>query len=125
MSLRPIFSLASLQTPEQGPKGIYTPFLFNTQNSQNIIGDLASEQQSGAFEAPQTIWIDNRFNAQPVEFQFLGLPLVIQVRAGRQGVYPLVCANGIVRWSANSAQTAVDVPAIMFNVALQPWWQDV
>lgn len=124
MALKQIIPVSLLQQPEQGPKAVYTPFLFNTRGVQVIADDLAFEQQSGAFEIPQAIWIDNKFNAQNLTLQFLGLPLVIQVRAGRQGVYPIVCTSGIARWTAFSTGN-VDVPAVMFNTAIQPWWQDV
>jgi len=125
MALKPSIPINSLQQPEQGARAIFTPFLFNTRNSQNVFDDLVLESSDGLFLLPQAIWIDNRFNAQPITLQFMGLPMVLQVRAGRQGVYPVICTTGAARWTASSAQTAVDVPAVMFNVALQPWWQDV
>ena len=125
MALRPIFPVAIGQVSKIGPKGVFVNLGFNTLNSQIITGDLTEEQQQDAFDVPQSVWIDNRFNAQPMTLQFLGLPLVLQVRAGRQGVYPLVCATGITRWTAQSVQTAVDVPTVFFNFQAVPWWQDV
>lgn len=125
MALRPIFPISIGQISKIGPKGISVNLPFNTNGSQIVTGDLMTEQQQEAFDVPQSIWIDNRLNAQPLLLQFLGLPMVLQIRAGRQGIYPLVCATGITRWTANSAQTAVDVPTVMFNFAAVPWWQDV
>jgi len=122
---KPSIPINLLQQPEQGARCIFTPFLFATRAAQVVFDDLALEQSKGDFQVPQAVWVDNRLNAQPLTLQFLGLPIILQVRAGRQGIYPIVSTTGITRWTAASAQTAVDVPAAMFNISIPTWWQDV
>lgn len=124
MAVRPTFNLPTNQYPDQGPMGILCNLGFSTLASQVISDDLGLEQQTGVFEGPQAAWIDNRLNAQAVAVTFLGLNFTLQVRAGRQGIYPIITAAGICRWSARSPQILVDVPMILINQPMSYWFQD-
>ena len=119
---RPIFPVASNAIPDQGSKGVVVNFDFTNINTVN--GDLTIEQQQNGISFIQSIWIDNRNNAQPFVITFLGLLYTVQVRAGRQGLYPVYTVNGDVRFTAVS-NGAVIVPTIMFNMQQTNWWQDV
>jgi len=122
MAIRTIFPVAQNAVPEQGSKGVVVNFDFTTINV--VSGDLTQEQSVNGISYIQAMWIDNRANAQAFAITFLGLLYTIQVRAGRQGIYPVFVAQGDVKFTAVS-NGAVIVPTIMFNCLMQPWFQDV
>lgn len=119
MAQRATFQLPNSQKPLQGPVGISVPFDFTTRDT--VAGDLALEQMSGSIEFVQAIFIDNRLNTKPFTITFNGLQYTIQVKAGRQGIFPVLCAIGVCSFSATSPAAALIVPTIMFNVQ-QPYF---
>lgn len=125
--MRSAFPMARNANPEQGSKGVVVNFDFTAAGSNGapINGDLTLEQQNNQIGFIQSIWIDNRLAAQPFTLTFLGLNYVIQVRAGRQGSYPVYGASGDVKFTANANGGIILVPTIMFNFLETPWWQDV
>jgi hypothetical protein len=123
MAVRPSFPVARNAQPEQGSKGTPVNFDFTLINVVN--GDLMLEQGQNGISFVQSIWIDNRLNAQAFVITFLGLSYTIQVRAGRQGTYPVYNTSGDIRFTATSNGAGIIVPTIMFNFLETPWWQDV
>lgn len=110
------FSLPNTQKPVQGPVGINVDFSF-TALIQQISSDLALEQMQGVIEFVQSIYIDNRLNAQPFVITFSGLQQTIQCRPGRSGIFPVIAANGSLAFTAVSPVAApLTVRTIMMNV---------
>ena len=118
MAVRMTFQMPNTQIPAQGPVGIPIAFDFTTR--QQISGDLALEQMQGAIEFVQSIFIDNRFNVQPFTISFGGMGYTIQVKPGRQGIWPVLAANGAMNFSGAS-NGGIVVPVIMFNT-MQPYF---
>jgi hypothetical protein len=125
--MRSAFPVARNANPDQGSKGLPVNFDFTAAGSNGtaINGDLTVEMQQNQIAFVQSIWIDNRLAAQPFVITFLGFNYVIQVRAGRQGAYPVYGVSGDLRYTANSNGGIILVPTIMFNFLETPWWQDV
>lgn len=125
--MKTMFPIPNTQEPNQGPKGLLAPLLFATRASIVVSDDTMVEQQSGAFEGPQCAWIDNRQNTQAVAVTFLGLNYTLQVRAGRQGLFPVLVAAGVCRWTAAVANNAqlIDVPMVLVNQNMGAWFMDV
>jgi hypothetical protein len=109
-------------TPVSGSIGIPVPFDFT--NKQQVSGDLTLEQMQSSIEYVQSIFIDNRANAQPFTIQFSGLQYTIQVKPGRQGIWPVLAAIGALQFTAVSAGGVV-VPTIMFNAVMPYFFWDV
>jgi hypothetical protein len=123
MASRVASPVARNAQPEQGSKGVPVNFDFTATNV--VSSDLTIEMQSNQISFVQSVWIDNRLNAQPFVLTFLGLNYTVQVRAGRQGTYPVYSTSGDLRFTATSVGAAIIVPTIMFNFLETPWWQDV
>jgi hypothetical protein len=127
--MRSAFPVAREAVAEQGSKGLPVNFDFTPAYviaaGYVINGDLTVEMQQNQISLVQAIWIDNRLNASPFVITFLGLNYALQVRAGRQGTYPVIATSGPLRFTAVSVNSAVVVPTVMFNFNETPWWQDV
>lgn len=113
---RPSFALPNSQIPTQGPVGI--PVALDFTASDNVVGDLTTEQQNGVIDFVQAIWIDNRLNTKTLLITFSGLQQTLSIRAGRQGCYPVLPGPGRLSWNASSVGSGVLVSTIMFNVKL-------
>jgi hypothetical protein len=122
MAQRAAFQIAVGATPKQGAVGIAINFDFTAV--QVITSDLALEQQQGAIDFVQSIFIDNRLNAQPFVIVFSGLRYTIQCRAGRQGIFPVIAATGNLGFTATSTGGII-VPAIMMNTSAPAFVWDV
>lgn len=114
------FALPNSQIPVQGPAGINGELNFVAVD--NVTGDLALEQASGTLDFIQSIWIDNSLNTKSLSIIFSGTGQKITVKAGRQGIYPVIASNGSLSWRATSVAAAVIVPVIFMNVQ-QPYFQ--
>lgn len=124
MPARMSFQLPNTQKPTQGPCAVNVALDFTAVD--NVSGDLALEQSSGTLEYVQSIFIDNSLNTKSLSITFSGLGYKITVKAGQQGLFPVVIPNGTVSWRAQSVGAAVLVPCIMFNVEQTPFlWQAV
>ena len=123
MASKVAFPLSFNSQPEEGVKGLPYNLDFTAVTAFNF--DIAIEQQSNMIATVQSVWIDNHANLQPMTIAFgSSLGHVLQIRAGRQGVYPVFSTSGILRIGAFSTG-AVIVPIILFNVQLTPWYQDI
>lgn len=111
---RASFQLPNTQKPSQGPAAISVPMDFTGGKTQ-VNGDLALEQMTGTLEFVQSIFIDNRLNAQPFTITFSGTSYTIQCKAGRQGIFPVIAANGALSFTAVS-NGGVIVPTLFMNV---------
>lgn len=120
MPVRPSFSLPNSQLPVEGPAGIPVNLDFSTVD--NVTGDFTLEQAQGTLGFIQSVYIDNSLNTKSLSIVFPGLNYKITVKAGRQGIFPVIVPNGIFSWRAQSVGAAVVVPVIFMNVA-QPYFQ--
>lgn len=120
MASRSAFPLPNTQKPNAGPVGVNVALDFTTVD--NVAGDLALEQMQGQIEYVQAIYIDNSKNTKSLTITFGGIGYSITVKAGRQGIFPVVAPQGSLRWTAQSIAAVVVVPVILFNVQ-QPYFQ--
>lgn len=114
------FQLPNSQKPTQGPCGVNVALDFTTVD--NVVGDLALEQLTGTLEFIQSIYIDNSLNTKSLTIVFSGTQYTITIKAGVQGIFPVIAANGSLSWRAKSVGAAVVVPCIMMNEQ-QPYFQ--
>jgi len=120
MPARMSFPLPNTKNPVSGPVGI--PVSLDFTATDNVRGDLALEQMQGVLDFVQAIYIDNSANTKSLKITFSGLAYSITVKAGRQGVFPVLAQQGALSWQAQSIGAALVVPVIMFNVQ-QPYFQ--
>lgn len=120
MPARMPFYLPNSQKPVQGPCGINVELDFRTVD--NVVGDLALEQMQGSLDFIQSIYIDNSANTKSLSITFSGTGYNITMKAGRQGIFPVIAAVGRLSWSAQSVAAAVLVKTIMMNEQ-QPYFQ--
>lgn len=118
------FPLPNSQKPNSGPIGI--PVALDFTAVDNVVGDLALEQMQSVIEFVQAIYIDNSKNTKSLTITFSGMAYTITIKAGVQGIFPVITQQGALSWRAQSIGAAVLVPTIMFNVQ-QPYvqWQSV
>lgn len=118
--MRTSFNMPNTQMPVQGPVGVSV--LLDFTATDNVIGDLTLEQAGSVIDYVQAIYIDNSLNTKSLSIIFSGMQYTITVKAGRQGVFPVLTANGSFSWRATSVGAAVVVRTIMMNVQ-QPYFQ--
>lgn len=124
MPARMSFPLPNSQKPKSGPVGI--PITLDFTTADNAVGDLALEQMQGVIEFVQALYIDNSKNTKSLSITFSGLGYNITVKAGVQGIFPIITQQGALSWRATSVGAAVVVPLIMFNVQQDYFqWQAV
>lgn len=124
MPARMSFALPNTSKPTSGPVGVNVALDFTA--GDNVVGDLALEQSQGVIEYVQSIWIDNSLNTKSLSIIFSGMQQKITVKAGQQGLFPVLAAVGRFGWSAQSIGAAVVVPTIMMNQEVTPFlWQAV
>lgn len=124
---RPVFPIPNGQWPKQGPVACAVNFDFTL--SGTISGDLGQEQNSHAIDFVQSIWIDNRANPNPFTIVFQGTLYTIQCKAGREGIFPVICATGIVQFTAingaPAAAAAIVIPTLMKNTPSENFVWDI
>lgn len=124
MPARMSFALPSTQKPTSGPVGVNVALDFT--GGDNITGDLTLEQVQGVIEFVQSIYINNAANTKSLSLTFNGLSYNITIKAGQQGLFPVILPNGSISWRAQSIGAGVIVPCIMFNTQQDPFlWQAV
>lgn len=114
------FPLPNSQKPSSGPVGI--PVGLDFTGGDNAVGDLALEMMQGVLEFVQAIYIDNSKNTKSLTITFSGMAYNITVKAGVQGIFPVITQQGALSWRAASVGAALVVPIILFNVQ-QPYFQ--
>lgn len=118
------FPLPNSKSPLTGPVGV--PVTLDFTAGDNIRGDLALEQMQTVIDFVQAIYIDNSKNMKSLSIVFSGMAYNITVKAGVQGVFPVITQAGALSWSAQSVGAGVAVPVIMFNVQQSYFqWQAV
>lgn len=121
---RATFQLPNNLKPLQGPCGLGINFDF-TGGVLAIPADLMREQQSGIIDYVQSIFIDNRLNGSAFKITFSGFSFVINCKANRQGLFPVLApSGGALSFLAESAGGVV-VPTIMINVPMAYFTWDV
>lgn len=124
MPARMSIPMPNTQKPISGPVGIPVTLDFSTVD--NVTGDLALEQMQGVIDYVQAVYIDNSANIKSLSITFAGLGYNITVKAGVQGIFPIIAQAGALSWRAKSVGAAVIVPIVLMNVQ-QPYvqWQAV
>lgn len=122
------FQIPNQAVPVEG--GVALPYNFDFTAVTTVRGDLALEQQQGVIAFVQSIFIDNRFNANPFIINFSGTNYTIQCRAGRQGIFPVIASMGNLAFAANSqtgggAAAGLIVPTLMMNTAINFFTWDI
>lgn len=120
MAQRMSFQLPNSSKPISGPTGLNVGLDFTAVD--NVTGDLGLEQMSGTIDYVQSIYIDNSLNTKSLSITFSGTQYTITVKAGVQGIFPVIAANGTLSWRAKSVGAGVLVPCIMMNEQ-QPYFQ--
>jgi hypothetical protein len=124
MPARMSFTLPNTQKPTSGPVAI--PVALDFTSTDNVTGDLVLEQSQGVIEFVQSIYINNKANTKSLTIIFGGLAYDITIKAGQQGMFPVLVPNGSISWKATSVGAALLVPTIMYNVEQAPFlWQAV
>lgn len=118
--MRPSFALPNTQKPKAGPVGI--PVTLNFTGTDFSNGELGAEQMGGVIDYVQSIYIDNSANTKSLNIIFSGLGYSLTVKAGRQGIFPVICGAGVLSWRATSVGSGIAVAAIMMSEQL-PYFQ--
>lgn len=121
--VRSSFQIPQRARPVLSAKGVAVNFDFSAVNQ--ISGDLTQEQLTDAIDFVQSIFIDNRLNAQAFVISFAGLGYTIQVRPGRQGIWPVITSTGALQFTAVSTNAGIVIPTIMFNEEMPYFFWDV
>lgn len=103
--VRPTIPLTITAEPVEGAAAVFVPFPF-TPALQSFTFDLTQEMAIGAIGFVQSIYIDNRANAQPFIITFQGTQYAIQVRPGRAGIWPVIAQQGPISFTGQSAVAA-------------------
>lgn len=117
MPVRSSFSFPGLLVPRKGPQGIAVPLDYSA-GASSITIDFALEQANGIIDFFQSFYADNKDNAQALTFTFAN-GYVVRVRAGQQGIYPIIAPEGILTVTVNTTG-GILVNTIFMNAALQP-----
>lgn len=119
----PILSAAGLSTqqlqrtlgmPEGGPKCVPIRLDFSVAPSYSL--DYSNQTQLGYLDMCQTVWVDNYGNAQVLSISVPGTQQTIQVPAGAQGYFPILCPNPIRLVFSSTGTTVQQVTLLNFPV---------
>lgn len=122
MPARMSFPIPNMQYPLDG--GLAVPVAVDLTGgllARNV--DLTQEQSQGMIDMIQSIYIDNRAGGQTLLFTFAGMQYTIQVKAARQGIWPVLMPQGRVVFdvTATVAPNAI-IPVIVFNNVPQSYF---
>jgi hypothetical protein len=111
----------NLAVPLQGSRIVPVDLDFTATGSNGlpIAFDLAQEEERGALDMVQSVFIDNSLNAQSIRLTLAGVGgagHTIGLPANFQGYFPLP-VEGIARFTASTTGLII-IPMIFYNVAL-------
>lgn len=118
MPVRASFSFPALVAPRKGPQGIPVSLDF-TGGVISVDVDFALEQANGVIDFIQSMYVDNKDNAQNITFTFRGSGYIVRVRAGQQGIWTVIVPDGPVAFTAGTTGGVV-VKTIFMNVSMPP-----
>lgn len=85
------FKIGLMLPPAQN---VAMPFTFDFTNQAQYDKDLFQEQSNEKMPYVQSVWIDNSGNSAAFTLAFDGMGFSITVKAGTQGLYPVLQAEG-------------------------------
>ena len=83
----------TLGMPEGGPRCV--PITLDFAVSASYTLDYGNMQQRNFLDMVQTVWVDNFGNGQVLTITVANLGMSIQVPAGVQGFFPVLCPNPV------------------------------
>lgn len=113
-----IVSVPNMRLPKQGAQALSIDVDL-TKNTA-LDGSFQEAFESGMFDFPQSVFIDNSGNPNAFTLTFTGVPPAGQqiiAAAGTQGFYPISPAMGDPNFTVATAG-GVKVPVIFYNVPL-------
>jgi hypothetical protein len=104
----------TLGMPPGGPKCIPIRLDFVTSATWNL--DYSNEMNLGKLDMVQTLWVDNFGNGQILKITVPGSQQVLQIPAGIQGYFPVLCPNPVRITFESTGATVQQVTLINFPV---------
>ena len=100
--------------PESGPKCLPIRLDFSTNPSYTL--DYSNQMNLGFLDMVQTLWVDNFGNAQILKITVLSSQQVLQIPAGAQGYFPVMCPNPVRLQFESTGATVQQVTLLNFPV---------
>ena len=113
-----IIPVPNMRVPVQGAQAL--PIVVDLTVNTAVDGSLEAAYESGVFDFPQSVFIDNSGNGSTLTLLFPGAGPVgqsIVVQANWQGIFPSSPAMGDPRFSVSSAG-GVKIPITFYNVPM-------
>jgi hypothetical protein len=107
-------------TNQGGPKGLPIHLDFAALGTSIHI-DLVQEEQNGAIDFVQSVWIDNASNLSSLTLTFQGTGQRIVVPAQSQNLYPVIASSPCVFTATTAGGVAVDIICINVPMPLAAW----
>jgi hypothetical protein len=104
----------TLGMPEGGPKALPIRLDFSASPSYTL--DYSNQTSLGYLDMVQTIWCDNFGNGQILKITIPGSQQVLQIPAGIQGYFAVLCPNPIRMQFDSTGGTVQQVSLLNFPV---------
>lgn len=107
----------TLGMPDGGPKIV--PISLDFSASPSYFLDYSNQGALGYLDMVQTLWVDNFGNAAVLKITCPNSQQVIQVAAGAQGYYPILCPNPIRLQFDSTGATVQQVTLLNFPMFIK------
>jgi len=119
-ALKTAFPLMNGYAPKEGPRGL--PMELDFSNTTIYRENFFKEHSTGVISFFQTVWVDNKSNANPLYVRMRGgLSQEIEVPAGAQGAYPLFAVLPQPIEIETTQDTGLIIEVVFLNVPLAPY----
>lgn len=105
--------------PPEGPKAYSFLLDFTAENTQVL--DFISQIQAGHIAFVQSILIDNRLNANPIEIVTEQINFPYAIDAGKQAYMPLFVTDSARLTFRTPQALSLVVPVVVSNVPVTPF----
>lgn len=119
--MRPAFEIQNILLPSQAPKCVSEEFDFSV--AQSFVVDLLLDQNDGAIDFVQSIYIDNSSNAKSVTVSAFsaGFPFQITAAPFTQGFYPFVTPKGRAAFQVSGTVGKADILFLNIPMPYTVW----
>jgi hypothetical protein len=104
----------TLGMPEGGPKCVAIRLDFSA-NATYVL-DYSNVMNLGYLDMVQTVWVDNFGSGQVLKITIPASQQVLQIPAGAQGYFPVLCPNPVKMQFDSTGATVQQVTLINFPV---------
>ena len=113
------YQVQNLMVPNEGPKAVPLVLDFSQQPQYDL--NLQNIESRNFISQIQSVFIDNRNNAQPVTITFDGSNQTIQCAPNRQGYFIVLCPNPASMHFVSTGLVKVSFQLLNFPVTNANW----